>query len=374
MLPLDGRQTCPKGPHQPFDIVLRKTAHGSQVPAAGAFLKGRQPIEGSIVNLWLRMPTIPNSLSGRISRAQGCLLGQLAGDALGSLVEFQSPDDIRRAYPNSVRELADGGTWNTLAGQPTDDSEMALTLARMLVEQGRYDADQARHGYVFWFNSGPFDCGSTVRSGLRGQPNLASQANGALMRISPLGVFGANYELQQVAEWARQDAILTHPNSVCLQANMLFAMAIAHSISTGCGSHELYRQIEAWAREIDAEQALRESITGASMAPPSDYIQQQGWVLIAFRNALWQLLHAPNLQDGVVDTVMRGGDTDTNAAITGALLGAVHGRDAVPVQWVEKILSCRPEAGQPHIRRPRPRCFWPVDALELAERLVSPAR
>lgn len=45
-----------------------------------------------------------------ISRAQGCLLGQLAGDALGSLVEFQSPDEIRRSYPDGVRELADGGT------------------------------------------------------------------------------------------------------------------------------------------------------------------------------------------------------------------------------------------------------------------------
>ena len=44
-----------------------------------------------------------------ISRAQGCLLGQLAGDALGSLVEFQSPDEIRRGYPDGVRELADGG-------------------------------------------------------------------------------------------------------------------------------------------------------------------------------------------------------------------------------------------------------------------------
>jgi ADP-ribosyl-[dinitrogen reductase] hydrolase len=322
----------------------------------------------------VRMPTIPDSLSGKISRAQGCLLGQLAGDALGSLVEFQSADEIRRTYPNSARELADGGTWNTIAGQPTDDSEMALILARMLVEQRKYDADQARQAYALWLNSGPFDCGRTVRRGLHGQPNLASQANGAMMRISPLGIFGANYDLRQVAEWARQDAVLTHPNPVCLQANALFAKAIAYSISTGCGFQELYQQIAAWAREMEAEVALLESITGASMAPPSDYLHQQGWVLIAFGNALWQLLHARNFEGGVVDTVMRGGDTDTNAAITGALLGAVYGRAAVPIRWVEKILSCRPEAGQPHIRRPRPRCFWPVDALELAEQLVSPAR
>jgi ADP-ribosyl-[dinitrogen reductase] hydrolase len=69
-----------------------------------------------------------------LSRAQGCLLGQLAGDSLGSLVESMSPGVIRRKYPNGIRELADGGTWGTIAGQPTDDSEMALMLARMLVK------------------------------------------------------------------------------------------------------------------------------------------------------------------------------------------------------------------------------------------------
>ncbi len=306
-----------------------------------------------------------------VSRAQGCLLGQLAGDALGSLVEFRSPDDIRLEYPFGVHELADGGTWNTIAGQPTDDSEMALMLARTLVEKRRYDADQARQAYVFWLNSGPFDVGDTVRRGLHGQRIFGSQANGAMMRISPLGIFGANYELPQVAEWARQDANLTHPNPVCLQANALFAMAIAHAIATGPGPQELYRQIETWAREMNPQAELLKSITDASMAPPSDYVHQQGWVLTAFGNALWQLLHAPNLADGVIDTAMRGGDTDTNAAITGALLGAVYGREAVPLQWIEKLLSCRPEAGQPHILRPRPKCFWPVDAMELAEQLVA---
>lgn len=63
-----------------------------------------------------------------MSRARGSLLGLLAGDTLGSLVEFQSPEEIQQAYPGGVRELANGGTWNTIAGQPTDDSEMVLLL------------------------------------------------------------------------------------------------------------------------------------------------------------------------------------------------------------------------------------------------------
>ena len=109
----------------------------------------------------------------------------------------------------------------------------------------------------------------------------------------------------------------------------------------------------------------------ASDELPSDFKTQQGWVLIAFQNALWQLLHAPDFEEGVVDTVMRGGDTDTNAAICGALLGSVYGRSSVPERWTEAILNCRPEAGNPRVKQPRPRVFWPVDALELAEGLLA---
>jgi ADP-ribosylglycohydrolase len=93
--------------------------------------------------------------TGLVTHAQGCLLGQLAGDALGSLVEFRAPQDIRREYPNGVRELANGGTWNTIAGQPTDDSEMALLLARMLADQGRYDPEDARPWPAYYSNGTP---------------------------------------------------------------------------------------------------------------------------------------------------------------------------------------------------------------------------
>lgn len=309
----------------------------------------------------------------KLSRAQGCLLGQLAGDSLGSLVEFQSPEEILKEYPHGISDLADGGTWNTIAGQPTDDSELALILARTLVEKGTYDEKAAWKAYHYWFESGPFDIGYTIRMALMGQPNAESQANGALMRISPLGIFGANHQLKDVEKWARLDAALTHPHPICGDANALFAMAIACAVNTGIDAQALYEKVLDWAHELNVEASLLEVIQRAAEKPPANYLKNEGWVLIAMQNALWQLMHTFSLERAVIDTVMRGGDTDTNAAICGALIGAVYGRQAVPQRWVETLINCRPTPGVPHVERPRPECFWPVDALELAEKLAEPS-
>jgi ADP-ribosylglycohydrolase len=92
-------------------------------------------------------------------------------------------------------------------------------------------------------------------------------------------------------------------------------------------------------------------------------------VVTALHNAFYQMLHAPSLEEGIVDTVMRGGDTDTTGAIAGALLGAVHGRQALPARWLRVLLSCRTLQGMP-TTHPQPPEFWPVDALELAEALL----
>ena len=308
--------------------------------------------------------------ASRRSRARGCLLGQLAGDSLGSLVEFLSPEQIRRQYPHGVRELHDGGVWSTLAGQPTDDSEMALALARSLAARGAYDARAVREAYVAWLASEPFDKGSTITVALTGRPNLQSQANGSLMRISPLGIFGARHEAEQVLDWARQDAALTHPHPVCVQATQLYTLAIAHAVQTGAEAPELYEFVQDCARGLRVEEALAAALVGAADAPPADYLHQQGWVLIAFHNAFWHLIHTESAEEALVSTVMRGGDTDTNAAICGGLLGAVHGLDALPQPWIEAVLNCRPAPG-PRVHHPRPEVYWPVDALELADALLG---
>lgn len=308
-----------------------------------------------------------------LSRAQGCLMGQLAGDSLGSLVEFKTPEEIRRLYPHGVKDLADGGIWQILAGQPTDDSEMALALARALVAQKTFDKEKIRAAYLDWFHSNPFDFGGTVAKALRdNRLTPESQANGALMRVSPLGIFCARETItpEELAHYAEQEAALTHIHPICRQANILFVAAIAKAVRYGTDPESLYQTLLAHAHALSVEPELLTTLIRAAQQPPDDYVHKQGWVLIAFQNAIWQLIHAQNLEEGIMNTVMQGGDTDTNAAIAGALLGAVHGIEAIPERWQTIILNCRPDTGLPHVNHPRPKRFWPVDALELATQLL----
>jgi len=191
------------------------------------------------------------------------------------------------------------------------------------------------------------------------------------MRVSPLGIFGAGRQRADVMGWARKDAAITHIHPICGQANALFAALLAHAIREGGTGAELYETLLGWMKRMKLEPALREAVERAVHGKPRDYQSQMGWVLIALQNALWQMLHAPSLEEGVVDTVMQGGDTDTNAAIAGALLGAMYGEEAVPAQWREAVLSCRAEAGHPGVRTPRPEIYWPVDALKLADAVLE---
>jgi ADP-ribosylglycohydrolase/fructose-1,6-bisphosphatase/inositol monophosphatase family enzyme len=306
--------------------------------------------------------------SARLARAQGCLLGQVAGDSLGALVEFQSADEVARAYPEGPRRLADGGHWNLLAGQPTDDSELALALARSIEGGGGYDPVRAREAYEAWGASRPFDCGHTMHAALQGQPNEGSQANGSLMRASPLGVFAHRLSPREAAELARLDSALTHPHPVCGDSVAAFAVAVSQAIDRGDGAEAAYAAALQWAKDAPAASPVRKALEAAAHTAPRCDGSSQGWVLIALQNAFHELLHARTVVDGLARTILRGGDTDTNAAIAGALLGAVHGREALPAQWRSMILSCHPVPGV--AARPRPMAYWPVDVMELAERLL----
>jgi ADP-ribosylglycohydrolase/fructose-1,6-bisphosphatase/inositol monophosphatase family enzyme len=299
----------------------------------------------------------------RLSRAQGCLLGQVIGDSLGSLVELKPAPEIAQLYPRGVRELADGGVYKTIAGQPTDDSEMALTLARALVRDRKHDRERVLDAYRGWLTSRPIDVGMTTERGLLGRGDASSESNGSLMRVSPIGVWAAG-DARRAAKAARADSALTHPNPVCVEACAGYAAAIA----AGVGGGDRNAMLEA-ALEHSSGPARAAIMLGATSTAPADFFTKQGWVLVALQNAFFALFHE-SFEEGLVRTVGQGGDTDTNAAIAGALLGAAQGREAVPSRWILAVLACRPLA-ECGALRPRPAEYWPDDILELAEALLG---
>ncbi len=214
-------------------------------PAAVATLRARtwrgstEPRrEPRVALAWPRAAETP-----ALDRAIGCLLGQVIGDALGSLVEFQPAAAIALAYPDGVCDLRDGGTWNTIAGQPTDDSELALTLARALAGLPSYDAEAVAAAYGRWFTSSPFDCGSTTARALgaaarapaakaeaaRAAADHASQSNGSLMRVAPIGIWAGSAGAAAAAAMA--DSALSHPHPACVAACGAYAAAIAAGIA-----------------------------------------------------------------------------------------------------------------------------------------------
>jgi ADP-ribosylglycohydrolase len=175
--------------------------------------------------------------SDQFERAHGAILGQFSGDAFGSQGEFQNKECTRRKWPHGIRDIEGSPAHRTQAGQMTDDSEMAMELAESIVRAGRYSPLEAARGYVRWYHSHPFDVGATTSLAMDthaahggddyynpldqsvvGRLNHDSQANGALMRVSPLGVYGSALPLpadslyRHVYRLGQMDSQLTHPH------------------------------------------------------------------------------------------------------------------------------------------------------------------
>jgi ADP-ribosyl-[dinitrogen reductase] hydrolase len=95
----------------------------------------------------------------------------------------------------------------------------------------------------------------------------------------------------------------------------------------------------------DAEQALLRDLDAAIATDPEvygielDLFRTAGFVRVAFRLAFWHLVHTTSWRDALIDVASRGGDADTNAAITGALLGARDGLCAIPRAWLDRVLA-----------------------------------
>lgn len=318
-----------------------------------------------------------------LDRAAGCLLGLAIGDALGAQVEFRTAEEIAASHPDGVRALDASAGLRTIAGQATDDTELALALARSLIGRDSYDPEAAASAYGAWLASEPVTCGATCgrafaaaaaapdgtkAAAARLAADGASQSNGALMRVAPIGIWAATPA--QAAAAAMADSALSHPHPVSQAACAAFAAAIAAGIA-GAGRAGMMAIALSTAGSVAGAEAVVATLEQARDGqPPAEYQDRMGWVLIALGNAFHHLAAGTDAETALIRTVGAGGDTDTNAAIAGALLGAADGRLGFPPRWVMPVLTCRPDAGL-EISAARPDIYWTDDLIDLAEALLT---
>jgi len=309
--------------------------------------------------------------------AKGCIFGAFIGDALGSYLEFKT-----KVTPQEVEEgmkMPGGGPFDLVPGQVTDDSEMAQSLIHGLIRaNGKLNLDFIAQEYGEWFESGPFDIGITTRNAVKpaavaasnwaraarqgAMKSLESQSNGSLMRINPLAVWGSKLKRSDLVVAAWEEARLTHPNRVALNASILYVYVIQYLLHNKGDSKGAYEKCQELLLELDDDEITKwMQELGRGELPPANKLI--GWLKIAFLHALYYLAqHAQyiNTKDeryihdyksALKDLLAKAGDTDTNLAIVGGVLGALYGFEALPKEYVKELLNVenklRPEKWVP---------------------------
>lgn len=302
------------------------------------------------------------------NRILGLFMGQLVGDAVGTRYEFGSKENVDEKIAHDLQgdflPVLGGGPFRVNAGQYTDDSELALGVWHSILTSKKYDIVDISAKFYDWFQSNPFDIGTTTISAFRSgdsyekmkknahAKNQRSLSNGCLMKISgvsALSVFGFvdNFDV-----CAKEVCELTNPNPVCIDMCKAYVSAIDVALRTGnpilayrqakmVAELEITKQLLEDATTTNTPTKLPEKDSNGNYCEVSADGHYQGYIGVAFQNAFYQLLHTDPEKDGfhtaTVSTIRLGGDTDTVCCIMTALYGACYGFDHIPKQWIDAV-------------------------------------
>ena len=321
-------------------------------------------------------------------RFKGCLLGGAVGDALGAAIEFDSLARIRERFGQGG--LTDYALAYGRLGAITDDTQMTLFTAEGLLRSRDLTSDcgflepvkaiyQSYLGWLYtqriiidekfaeqppipdgWLvtlndlnsrRAAGRTCLSALRSGQMGTETIPlnnSKGCGGVMRVAPIGLIAENPFFL-----ARDAAAITHGHP----AGYLSAGVLASIISNILNGDSLIRAVDQSVydelpRHKNFEEtfaALDSAIKLAnnkSVEPSPETIELigGGWVgEEALAIAIYcSLTHENDFRRAILLSINHSGDSDSTGAITGNILGTLHGIKTIPSDWLER-LELRPE-------------------------------
>lgn len=301
----------------------------------------------------------PSWLGHLTERYRGLLLGLALGDALGMPVQHR-----RRGTFSPVGDLLGGGPFDLPRGAWTDDTAQVLCFAESLVECGALDLQDLQTRLSLWQRQGRLSStgqcigisASTARALLAGHstgalPEIATQPTRAerepLVRAG-VAVAWAHPDLLVGVRLAQQAALLTHPSTLAVDCAAAYAALLAGALR-GVAAADLLAPdyvpvalADSGAAEPALHPAVDDLLQGAWRDLPEGQLAGVGHKDTGALEGLAVALGAlhrgrTSFRAGVLWAVNLGGEADTNGAIAGQLLGALHGASALPAGWTAAL-------------------------------------
>lgn len=275
------------------------------------------------------------------------LVGQAVGDALG--VPFESMMSNNKSLVEWDGKAYGASEHHQLkAGQYSDDTQMAMMVAESLIDRSGFDPEDLAARYVEWIESGVArGYGRTTLLAINnlkaGKPWSesgvpGSYGNGTAMRAAPFGVYFRN-DIYSLTNIVKMDSAITHKSDEAEAGALAIALA-AYYISN--------EDTEDLATKIC--NALPASTVKAKLSQVPKLVKSSAQPLEALKSigtradvrqtvpaVFYCYLKFEKYSEAIEHAIRAGGDTDTTAAIVGALIGTRDGVRGIPQDWVNGV-------------------------------------
>lgn len=310
----------------------------------------------------------------------GSLLGAAIGDAMGAATELRTKALIKERFGGEVRDIIappdDTFARGSKAGSVTDDFSLIYYTMRAILDHGGViDKEAADQAILNWSADEAFYnkfAGPTTRAAVEqikgvDVPNPyaficcdnAKASNGSAMKIAPAGIFHPG-DLDRAVQAAIIICRPTHNNNLSIAGACAIAAAVSEALRAGS---DLYSVVQAGLYGVgkgtelasgtcavlagpDVQKRIKLAIEIGLTAENPDQATTEiadlvgsGLHVAEAVPAVFGIMIAAkgNPMDAIVAAVNIGSDTDTIACMTGAILGALHGKEALPEKYLPLI-------------------------------------
>ena len=293
-----------------------------------------------------------------MEKIKAVVIGHAVGDALGVPVEFASRAELDDA---PVTDMEGYGTYPVPAGAWSDDTSVSLCIMDALINYG-LDYDRIMVNIGKWYYNDEFtptgemfDVGNTCSTAIEnyiqhkkpytmcGLNGERDNGNGSLMRIHPVVLYLANKDISiaEKIEIVHTMSALTHAHDRSkigcgIYAFVLWELlhnpsieAVQSGLQKAEDFYKGYTELVHYNRVFDR----------IFIITRREDIKSSGYIVHTLEATIWCLMTTNSYKEAVLKAVNLGDDTDTVAAVTGGLAGALYGYDAIPKEWRDTLIK-----------------------------------